>query len=714
LQCWLGLPNLTFVIWSLALPNLLIGLREGLEAGLIVTILLGALRKLAPDRGAGAIWLGVLSAATLSLSFGAVLTFTRAELEPRAQEIFGGTLSLLAVVLVTTMIFWMRNAARSISGELRGRISDALTAGGAAVAVTAFVSVAREGLETALFVWTNAQAAGSSTSPLLGAVLGLAIAMALCTLLYRRVLKINLSRFFTVTGAALTVVVAGVLAYGIGDLQGSAVLPGASRTAFDLSGHVNGGSWWVEAVRGVTNLDTRMSWLQVLGYLGYLAVVLPLFLIRRGGAAPAARPAAASAPASAAIPAPAAAGPAGSARPVGPRRWRPARPGGRRLALGALLVLPVAVAAGWVALDHGGRGGGASPVTLTADSCAADWTTPRAGSQTYAVTNSAGRAADVELVQDATGAIVAEIEVLGPGTTRNLPVTLGSGSFRWTCAYDGLPTLRSTVKTLNAAAAQAGSGAQTAAALIPTTAADLAPALRNYASFVRTQLGTVQRQLVAMTAAIRGGDRAAARTAWLAAHLAYHRIGAAYGAFGAEGDAVDGLAAGLPLGKADPDFAGFHRVELGLWSAAPLAAVLAPAAALQQAVTTLDAQLDSFTFEPNEVSTRAHEILEDTLRFTLTGQDDYGSGSGFLTAQADLDGDRYLLDLLAPLLQQRSPGLTVAANAQLSTLQRALTAAGRGPVGQADRATRQRVDAATSGLLETLAPIPDVLEVRAP
>ena len=202
------------------------GLREGLEAGLVVTILIGAVRKLAPGRSLTPVWLGVASAAVTSLSFGAVLTFTRAEISPRAQEIFGGVTSLVAVALVTTMIFWMRRAARGMAGELRARVGDALLAGGAALVVTAFVAVAREGLEAALFVWTNAQAAGSSTSPLIGALIGLLIAIALCVGLYRRVLKIDLARFFRITGAVLIVIVAGVLAYGVRDLQDANVLPG--------------------------------------------------------------------------------------------------------------------------------------------------------------------------------------------------------------------------------------------------------------------------------------------------------------------------------------------------------------------------------------------------------------------------------------------------------------------------------------------------------
>jgi len=262
----------------MAFPNLLVGLREGLEAGLVVTILIGAVRRLAPGRSLAGVWLGVAAAAVVSLSFGAVLTFTEAEMSPKAQEVFGGVTSLVTVALVTSMIFWMRRAARGLSGDLRERVGGALAVGGPALIFTAFVAVAREGLEAALFVWTNAQAAGSSTSPLLGAVIGLVLATGICVGLYRRVLKVNLSRLFTVTGSVLVVIVAGVLAYGITDLQDAGVLAGLNAVAFDISAQVPTGTWWSETIRGVTNLNNRMSWLSVIAYVGYLAAVLTLFL----------------------------------------------------------------------------------------------------------------------------------------------------------------------------------------------------------------------------------------------------------------------------------------------------------------------------------------------------------------------------------------------------------------------------------------------------
>jgi high-affinity iron transporter len=139
------------VSWAEAVPNLLIGLREGLEAGLVVSILLAALRKTAPDGPAGGrlspapVWLGVLGAVMVAGSFAAVLTFSAGELPSRAQEAAAGLLSVLAVGLVTAMVFWMRRTAAGLSAQLRGEVQRAAAIGAGALTVTAFLAVGREG-----------------------------------------------------------------------------------------------------------------------------------------------------------------------------------------------------------------------------------------------------------------------------------------------------------------------------------------------------------------------------------------------------------------------------------------------------------------------------------------------------------------------------------------------------------------------------------------
>ncbi|HEY2239992.1 MAG TPA: FTR1 family protein, partial [Streptosporangiaceae bacterium] len=174
--------------WADAVPNLLIGLREGLEAGLVVSILLAAVTK--ANRGSTApVWLGVVGAVTLAGSFAAVLTYSTDALSSRPQQAVGGVLSLLAVGLVTAMVFWMRRTARTLSSQLRGDVARALSLGAGALTLTAFFAVSREGLETTLFIWTAVKASASTVAPLIGAGIGLAAAVVVCWLLYRRAVR---------------------------------------------------------------------------------------------------------------------------------------------------------------------------------------------------------------------------------------------------------------------------------------------------------------------------------------------------------------------------------------------------------------------------------------------------------------------------------------------------------------------------------------------
>ncbi|HTW16466.1 MAG TPA: iron uptake transporter permease EfeU [Nocardioides sp.] len=269
------------------LANYLIGLREGLEAGLVVSILVAYLVKTDRRHLLPRIWAGVAVAVAVSLAFGAVLTYGPQTLTFEAQELIGGTLSIVAVGFVTYMIFWMAQAARSLSGELRGRIDDAAEGGRWALVVVAVLAVGREGLETALFLWSATRAgtreaggvAPPTWEPLLGAALGIATAVLLAWLIYRGAVSINLSRFFTWTGAFLIIVAAGVLAYGVHDLQEAGVLPGLHHLAFDVSDTVDVTSWYGALLKGVFNFSPATTWLEAAAWLLYAVPVMTLFLL---------------------------------------------------------------------------------------------------------------------------------------------------------------------------------------------------------------------------------------------------------------------------------------------------------------------------------------------------------------------------------------------------------------------------------------------------
>jgi high-affinity iron transporter len=259
--------------------NALIGLREGLEAALVVVILAAFLVKTNRRYALRYVWTGVAAAVVLSVALGAVLTFGTSRLSFEQQELIGGIASIVAVGFVTAMVFWMRTAARTISGELKGRLDKALDVGPWAVAFVGFLGVGREGLETAIFFYATTEAAGQGQiQPMLGWIIGLAGAVLLGIAIYKGAVKINLGKFFRYTGILLIVVAAGILAYGIHDLQEAGVLPGLNNLAFDVSAAIPPDSWYGTLLKGIFNFSPNTTWLQAVAWVLYVGVVLTLFL----------------------------------------------------------------------------------------------------------------------------------------------------------------------------------------------------------------------------------------------------------------------------------------------------------------------------------------------------------------------------------------------------------------------------------------------------
>jgi high-affinity iron transporter len=681
------------VILSDAVPNLLIGLREGLEAGLVVSILLAAVHKSPLAGGIRRptipVWLGLLAAITVSASLAAVLSSTTSSLGGLGQDVVGGLLSVLAVALVTAMIFWMSRTAANLSGELSGKVDDALMLGAGALALTAFLAVAREGLETTVFFWTAAKAAGESVGPIIGGAVGLAIAVVLCWLLYRHSVRMNLRVFFTRTAVVLIVIAAGILAYGIGDLQTAGWLPGRSWYAFDVSDRVSADSWWVTIITGITQLTARVTVLQVLAWVGYLAIVIPAFL-RSSRRTPA---------------------PARTDRGDGDNDAQLAvfsrLIAGRPLAVAAALVAVLAAAV--IALLRGSNEFDATRVTVTASSCADDWSTVRPGSQTFAVVNKSGRTGEINLV-DANNGVVAEIETLGPGTSAPMSATLTSGTYKFTCLLAGQPATSSASKQVN--------GQPVSNASVPVvrvTENDLKPAMRAYQTYVDGLLATLTVQVQRIRTDLGSGNLDAARPDWTSAILTWDRVGAAYGSFKDYGDAIAGLPHGLPGGTNDADFKGLRRLEFGLWHGQPAARLIPVADALSDEVAKLRAGLADAMPEPADQTKRPHEILEDTLRFQLMGYTNQGAGTEYAETSAAAEATRAVLGQFAPLITARAPKLLGETGSALDTLAEALRATRQGghwvPMAQVPPEKRRAVDAALGQALETLAAVPLLIEL---
>ncbi|MEV4598256.1 EfeM/EfeO family lipoprotein [Amycolatopsis sp. NPDC049253] len=378
------------------------------------------------------------------------------------------------------------------------------------------------------------------------------------------------------------------------------------------------------------------------------------------------------------------------------RRWRWA-------AVAGLVVVAAGVVVAVV--DRAGPDAEAGPIVVSRSGCGAGWVAPPPGPQTLQVRNTGVVTMEVELVDPATGTVFGELEGVGSGTTRALPVNLADGAYALRCApEDGTPFVGPAVRV-------SGGAQRPGPAVVPVTNADLLEPLRKYHQYVAEGLTTLAGQTAALDDAVHSGDREASERAWLTAHLTYERLGGAYDAFGDADGAVNGTTAGLAGGAADPGFTGFHRLENGLWHNENPAELEPVARQLDTDVRQLRTAFGGAQVDQNDLGLRAHEILENTLQLELTGRTDYGSGSTLATAQANIAGTRAVLDVLRPLLVTRFPGLADL-DAWLDRTERDLRAAQGTSLANLAQARREKINADVAELTERLAPIAAIAEPR--
>jgi len=260
----------------------IVTLREGIEAALIVSILLAYLKQLGRTDRAHVVWWGTALAIGLSAVVGTVIFAVGAEFEGTAEQVFEGLVTLTAVSVLTWMIFWMRRQGARIKSDLQEKVDTALVAGGFALAALAFTAVLREGIETALFLFAAAKGtavdAGGVAGQVTGAVLGLGLAVVLGVLLYRGGIRMNLRTFFRVTGSILIVVAAGLFAYSVHELQEAGWFPLLTATAFDLTETLPDDSGVGAVLRGLVGYNADPSTLELFAWLGYVILVGTLYL----------------------------------------------------------------------------------------------------------------------------------------------------------------------------------------------------------------------------------------------------------------------------------------------------------------------------------------------------------------------------------------------------------------------------------------------------
>jgi len=347
-------------------------------------------------------------------------------------------------------------------------------------------------------------------------------------------------------------------------------------------------------------------------------------------------------------------------------------------------------------------------VDVSTGSCGKGWTRPRAGTQVFDLHNSGGSASEVYLADPKSGKLYGELEGLAPGTTRSMLVDLGSGTYAFKCLQEDTDAVTGPSVTVPGTASQGP-------ATLPVTQHDMIPPTLGYQQWIGARMSELARGTAVLKADIDRGDLTAAKRDWLSAHLVYERMGAAYGTFGDADGAINGTAARTPGAVDDPSFTGFHRVEYELWHGAAASSLKAPAAKLDSDVKALRDSWSQARMDPADMGLRAHEIMENTEQFELTGRTDYGSGTNLATARANLDGTREILTRLRSLLAPRDPALPQL-DAALDRLQHALDAAGHGgswtPLDRLGRAQREQINADTGALLEQLAPVAAIFDVR--
>ncbi|MEU4191316.1 EfeM/EfeO family lipoprotein [Kribbella sp. NPDC026611] len=359
------------------------------------------------------------------------------------------------------------------------------------------------------------------------------------------------------------------------------------------------------------------------------------------------------------------------------------------VAVGAVVAL--AIWRPWQGSSAADAASAPAGISVSRSQCGQGLTDVKTGRQTLVVHNTGDAPAEVDLVELGSNKVYGEVEGLGPNTSAPMDVQLGAGRYAIRCLIEDTDAITGPSVTVT------GSD-QGGPAVVPVTKNDMLPLVKQYEAVVATGVAQLVVKTDKLRADVDGGNLVAARADWLPAHLAYNSLGAAYDAFGDFADKIDGSA-------------GFHPLEKGLWHNASAASLKPIADQLAVDVHGLQADLPNEQVDPNDLGLRAHEIMENALQFELTGENDQGSGTSLNTALANLDGTAKVLAILDPVLKSRYPGLTDVQKWE-GRVRVLLTAHKTTPVGQLDRTTREQLNGAVGELLESLAPVAAICDVR--
>jgi high-affinity iron transporter len=587
------------------LPTFVITLREGVEATLIVGIIAAFLVQEGRRDALNRVWIGVGAATVLCIAVAVGLDAVGSALPQREQEGLETVIGLIAVAAVTYMIIWMRSHARGLKGALQANARNALASGSAgALVAMAFLAVLREGFETSVFLLAVFQDATDPAAAGLGAVLGLVVALAIGYALYRGGLRINLQRFFRVTGVVLALVAAGLFSGAVHTAHEAGWWNSLQGNPLDLSGFVEPGTVHGALLTGMLGLQPNPTTGEILAYL-LMAVPLLLFVLW----------------------------------PTGGRPKRPAR---TTLARGAATAGLVLTAGLLLAACGGGSGGSAKgkhvAITLNDNGCTPVDLQLAAGPTTFDVTGGgSGKVTEFEVFDGSR--ILGEVENVTPGLERSFSLTLTAGDYVLSCTGGSQePTGKLTVT---------GDAGQ------PKASAAEDSAVTAYRGYLERQTTDLVDRTEVFTQAVIAGDVAGAKKAYGPARVPYERIEPVAESIGGLDPAIDAREGDVPKAK----WTGFHVIEKALWVDGSTKGMAPIARKLQADVEKLNRVVKTVEIEPAQVANGAVALLGEVSKSKITGEEERYSHIDLVDFEANVQGARAAYEIVAPILRDKQPDL---------------------------------------------------------
>jgi FTR1 family protein len=602
------------------IPTLVIALREGVEASLIVGIVAAFLVKEGHREALKPMWIGVGIAVALCTAIAVGLRVVDDQLPQRQQEGLETVVGLIAVSMISYMIIWMRRNSRGLKKSLEGNAAIAIAAGSTIGLVgMAFLAVLREGFETAVFMLAAFQDTADPVAAGFGAVLGLAGAIALGYLIYRGGVRINLSRFFRATGLILVFVAAGLLATAVHTAHEAGWINSMQGQAMDLTWLVQPGTVSGALLTGMLGLQPKPTTGETLAYLLY-AVPMGLFVIW-------------------------------------PDTWHPFRKLTARKSAGA------AATAITVVLLLGGCGSGDDPPAgakklsfkLTDAGCDPTDASAPAGPVTFEVTNDGADAVtEMEILEG--DKILGERENLSDGLSGDFSLNLEAGDYTIYCP--GGDTERGTLTV-------SGSGGGTSNAAASPNASS---AVSDYRAYVETNTAELVAKTKIFTDAVAAGDVEAAKAAYPAARIPYERIEPVAESFGDLDPEIDAREGDVPAKQ----FGGFHRIEQALYVDNTTDGIPPVAQALQSNVELLDKKVQTIKLQPAQIANGATELLNEVSTSKITGEEERYSHIDLVDFQGNVDGAQAAFKSVEPIVNESDPALVKQINDGFAGVEQAL------------------------------------------